>query len=48
MRWAGLVARIVGRIGAYRVLVGRPDGKRNHLGHLGLYGTIILKLNFKK
>jgi hypothetical protein len=48
MRCEGLVARMVGRIGAYRVLVGRSDGKRYHLGHLGLYGTIILKWNFKK
>ena len=43
MRWAGLVALIVGRMGAYRVLVGIPDRKRNHLGNLGLYGAIILK-----
>jgi hypothetical protein len=28
MRWAGHVARIGDRRGAYRVLVGRPDGKR--------------------
>jgi hypothetical protein len=36
-----------GRIGAYRILVGKPDGKRDHLGHLGLDGTILLKWNFK-
>ena len=28
MRWAGHVARMGERIGVYRVLVGRPEGKR--------------------
>jgi len=28
MRWAGHVARMVGRRGVYRVLVGKPEGKR--------------------
>jgi hypothetical protein len=28
MRWAGHVARIVEGIGVYRILVGRPEGKR--------------------
>jgi len=28
MRWAGLVARMGCRTGAYRVLVGKPEGKR--------------------
>ena len=28
MRWAGHVARMGGRRGAYRVLVGKPEGKR--------------------
>jgi hypothetical protein len=28
MRWAGHVARMSERRGAYRVLVGRPDGRR--------------------
>ena len=28
MRWAGHVARIVERRGAYRVLVGKPEGTR--------------------
>jgi hypothetical protein len=27
MRWAGHVARIWERIGAYRILVGRPEGR---------------------
>jgi hypothetical protein len=35
------------RRGAYRVLVGRPEG-RNHLKDLGIDGTIILKWIFKK
>jgi len=28
MRWAGYVARMGERRGAYRVLVGKPEGKR--------------------
>jgi len=28
MRWAGHVARVVKRRGVYRVLVGKPEGKR--------------------
>ena len=28
MRWAGHVARMVEERGAYRVLVGKPEGKR--------------------
>jgi len=28
MRWAGLVARMGEKRGVYRVLVGKPDGKR--------------------
>jgi hypothetical protein len=27
MRWAGLVARMGAKINAYRVLVGKPEGK---------------------
>jgi hypothetical protein len=33
--------------GAYRILVGRPEG-RHGLGDLGVDGRIILKLIFKK
>jgi len=29
MRWAGNVARIGKRMGVYRVLVGKPEGKRS-------------------
>ena len=29
MRWAGHVARMVEERGAYRVLVGKPEGKRS-------------------
>jgi hypothetical protein len=28
MRWAGHVARVEGRRGVYRVLMGKPEGKR--------------------
>ena len=35
------------RRGAYRVLVGKPEGK-NHLEDPGVNGTIILRRNFTK
>jgi hypothetical protein len=38
MRWAGHVARMVEGRGVYRVLVGRPEGKRS----LGVGGRITL------
>ena len=41
MRWAGHVARMVEERGAYRVLVGKPEGKRP-LGDLGVDGCTIL------
>jgi len=37
MRWAEHVARMGDRRGVYRVLVGRPEGKRP-LGRLGVDG----------
>jgi len=40
MRWAGHVARMGEARGVYRVLVGKPEGKRP-LGHLGVDGWII-------
>ena len=33
--------------GAYRFLVGRPEGERDHLEYLGVNGRTILKLIFK-
>jgi len=47
MRWAGHVARMGEMRGAYRVLVGKPLGKRP-LGRLNCGGRIILKWIFKK
>ena len=47
MRWAGNLARIGDRRGAYRVLVGKPGGKRI-LGKRGVDGKIILKCIFGK
>ena len=50
MGWAGNVARVGDSRGAYRVLVGRPDGKteREHLEDSGVDGRIILKRIFRK
>jgi hypothetical protein len=47
MRWAGHVARIGDRISAYRVLVGKHEGKRS-LGRPTRRWRIILKWIFKK
>ena len=46
MRWAGNVARIGDRRGAYRVLVGELR-EGDHLEDLDVGGRIILKLVFK-
>jgi len=35
------------RRGAYRILVGKPEGKK-HLEDLGINGKILLKLIFSK
>jgi hypothetical protein len=47
MRWAGHVARVGDRRGAYRVLVGDLR-ERGNLGDLGVDGRITLKWIFKK
>jgi len=39
MRWAGHVARMGEERGVYRVLVGKPEGKR-HWGDQGVDGWI--------
>jgi len=45
--WAGHVARMGERRSVYRVLVGKPDGKRP-FGDPDLDGSIILKWIFRK
>jgi hypothetical protein len=47
MRWAGHVARLGEERGAYRILVGRPEGRRP-LGRPRRRWKIILKLISKK
>ena len=47
MRWAGHVARMGERRGVYRVLVGKPKGKRA-LGRPRVDGRIILRGTFRK
>jgi len=47
MRWAGHVAGMGKRIGAYRVSVGKSEVK-GPLLNPGVDGRIILKWNFKK
>jgi hypothetical protein len=42
MRWAGLVARMGERRNPYRILVGKPEGKRP-LEDQNVGGRIILK-----
>jgi len=42
MRWDGHVARMGGERGVYRVLVGKPEGRRT-LGALGVDVWIILE-----
>jgi hypothetical protein len=39
MRWAGHVAHIWEKMNKYRILVGKPEGKRPHIS-----GRMILKL----
>ena len=47
MRWAGHVALTGERRGVYRVLVGKPEGKRP-LEDPGVDGRIILRWLFRK
>jgi len=47
MRWAGHVALVGEWRGAYRVLVGKHEGK-NHLGDTGVDGRFILRWIFRK
>jgi hypothetical protein len=47
LRWAGHVARTGERRGAYRALVGKPEGRRP-LGRPRLDGRIILKWIFER
>jgi hypothetical protein len=42
MRWAGHAARMGERRDAYRILVGKPEGK-NHLENQDVDGWTILK-----
>jgi len=46
MRWAGHVAHMRDRRGAYSILLGKPDEKNPRGRHRD--GRIILKWNFKK
>jgi len=47
MRWAEQVARMGERSDVYRVLVGKPEGKRS-LGRPRRYGGMILRCIFRK
>jgi hypothetical protein len=47
LRWAGHVSRMGEGRGVYRVLVGKPEGKRP-LGRPRLDGRIMLSWIFKK
>ena len=48
MRWAGHVARMGEGRGVYRVLVGKPEGQRDHWGDPDADGRIILRWIFRK
>ena len=48
MRWAGHVARLGEERGLYRVLVGKPEGEKDHWGDLGVDGWIILGWMYRR
>jgi len=48
MRWTGHVARMGEGRGVYRVLVGKPEGKRPFGRHTRRDGRIILRRIFRK
>jgi hypothetical protein len=47
IKWAGHVARGVTKA-TYRVLVGKPEERKDNFENLGVEGRIILKLIIKK
>jgi hypothetical protein len=47
MRWAGHIARVGERKGVYRVLVGKPEGKKP-LGRLSRRWEDNIKMDFQK
>jgi len=47
MRWARRVARMGERRGAYRIWVGKPEGK-NQLEDPGIDGRVTLRWIFRK
>jgi len=48
MRWEGKVARVGERRGAYRVLAGKPEGKRSLGRARRKMGKLILRRIFRK
>ena len=48
MRWAGDVAGMMDRRGAYRILVGETGGKKNRLEDPGADGTMGIKWILRK
>jgi hypothetical protein len=45
MRWAGNMTRVLGKRRAYRVLVGRPEGKKKNMN---VDGRVILRRILKR